>query len=597
MDTSILTPDELFNKTIRYAIPTFQRPYVWGQDEQWEPLWEDVQNTAETYLEELDRSGNDDVKALSNTNRHFLGAVVIQQVPTASRQIDRREVIDGQQRMTTLQLLIDATQYVCEELGLKYEAELLSGLVKNTGPLVRSEDDELKLWPTRGDREAFRHAMHNGLAINNFENSRIVQAHEYFQLQVREWLNLVPDDDSVQRRAEALQITIADMLQMVVIDLYDEDDPYVIFETMNARGTPLLQSDLIKNYVLSRTQSDDNSIWGNLDSGWWRTEVGRGRNRRPRIDMLLNYWLSMKIHNEVSAGRVFNAFTSFADEVPIESVMADVTRDLDNYRNFETETQARDEDMFRYRANVMQTATMTPALLLFLSASPEIRLKSLKALESFLIRRMVCRASTRGYGNLALELAIEIQDKGLENADKTVVEFLRRESADYRVWPDDAALEHALVNFPLYRMLTRGRLRLVLEGVEEAIRKSSMSEQTSVPRNLTIEHVMPRSWAANWPLPPCVDAEYAASNRNRMIHTIGNLTLINGRLNASLSNAAWESKRKTLARHSTLLLNHRLLEESEGTDWDEDFIQARSRRMAKLVAEVWPGPDSPVWDS
>ena len=596
MDTSILTPDELFNKTIRYTIPTFQRPYVWGQEEQWEPLWEDVQNTAESYLEELDRSGNDSVKALSNTSHHFMGAVVIQQVPTASRQIDRREVIDGQQRITTLQLLIDATQYVCEELGLEYEAELLSGLVKNIGPLVRSEDDELKLWPTRGDREAFRHAMHNGLAIDSFENSRIVQAHEYFQLQVREWLNVEPDEDSIQRRAEALQITLADMLQMVVIDLYDEDDPHVIFETMNARGTPLLQSDLIKNYVLSRTQSDDNNIWGKLDDRWWRAEVGRGRNRRPRIDLLLNYWLSMKTHGEVPAGRVFNAFTSFAEDLQINPVMDDVRRDLDNYHDFETGIRIRDEDMFRYRSNVMQMATMTPALLLLLSASPEIRLKALKALESFLIRRMVCRASTRGYGNLAIDLAVEIQEKGLENADRTVVAFLRRESADYRVWPDDTALENALVNLPLYRMLTRGRLRLVLEGIEEALRKSSMSEQTSVPENLTIEHVMPRSWAANWPLPPSVDAEYAASNRNRMIHTIGNLTLTDGRLNSALSNAPWEQKRQTLAKHSILRLNHRLLAESKDKDWDEDFIQARSRRMAKLVAKVWPGPDSPVWD-
>ena len=315
--------------------------------------------------------------------------------------------------------------------------------------------------------------------------------------------------------------------------------------------------------------------------------------------MLLNYWLSMKTHSEVSAGRVFNVFTSFAEDLQIDSVMDDVRRDLDNYHDFETEPRIRDEDMFRYRSNIMQMATTTPALLLLLSASSEIRLKALKALESFLIRRMVCRASTRGYGNLAIDLAVEIQENGLENADKTVVEFLRRESADYRVWPDDTTLENALVNLPLYRMLTRGRLRLVLEGVEEALRKSSMSEQTSVPQNLTIEHVMPRSWGANWPLPEGLtddERELRRSTRNRMIHTIGNLTLTDGRLNSALSNAPWESKREALAKHSVLLLNNRLLTESEGKDWDEDFIQARSRRMAKLVTEVWPGPDSPVWD-
>ena len=117
METSILNPEALFQKPIRYIVPTFQRPYVWTQDDQWEPLWDDVRNTAENYLEELDRFENDSVKALQSTRPHFLGAVVIQQVNTASREIDRREIIDGQQRMTTLQLLLDATQYVCEELG------------------------------------------------------------------------------------------------------------------------------------------------------------------------------------------------------------------------------------------------------------------------------------------------------------------------------------------------------------------------------------------------------------------------------------------------------------------------------------------------
>ena len=87
-----------------------------------------------------------------------------------------------------------------------------------------------------------------------------------------------------------------------------------------------------------------------------------------------------------------------------------------------------------------------------------------------------------------------------------------------------------------------------------------------------------------------------ANNRNRLIHTIGNLTLISGGLNSTLSNAPWQDKRETLGKHSVLHLNKDLLEESYDKDWDEDFIQARSKRMAKLVAEVWPGPDSPVWD-
>ena len=106
MHTDILTPKDLFQKAVRYTIPPFQRPYVWSQDRQWEPLWEDVRNVAENYLEELERSGNNGVEAEQKTSPHFLGALVLKQVPTAAKEIDQREVIDGQQRVTTLQLLL-----------------------------------------------------------------------------------------------------------------------------------------------------------------------------------------------------------------------------------------------------------------------------------------------------------------------------------------------------------------------------------------------------------------------------------------------------------------------------------------------------------
>lgn len=102
METAILTPNNLFQKDIRYTIPAFQRRYVWSLEDQWEPLWEDVRNAAEDYLEKLESNDGNSVKAERDTRRHFLGAVVIQQVSTATKDIERREVIDGQQRLTTL---------------------------------------------------------------------------------------------------------------------------------------------------------------------------------------------------------------------------------------------------------------------------------------------------------------------------------------------------------------------------------------------------------------------------------------------------------------------------------------------------------------
>lgn len=179
MKTDILTPKDLFQKEVRYTIPTFQRPYVWSQGGQWEPLWEDVRNVAENYLEELERSNNA-VEAEERTKTHFLGAVVLQQIRTATKDIEQREVIDGQQRVTTLQLLLDAIQGVCEEKKLKGNAKRLSRLVTNDKESIGDDSHHIfKLWPTKSDREAFRHAMDNGLAVKGFEESLIVKAREY----------------------------------------------------------------------------------------------------------------------------------------------------------------------------------------------------------------------------------------------------------------------------------------------------------------------------------------------------------------------------------------------------------------------------------
>ena len=591
MDTGILSPKALFQKDIRYTVPAFQRRYVWTLDDQWEPLWEDVRNTAEDYLEKLDHSNGDGIKAEQETVRHFLGAVVVQQVNTATRDVERREVIDGQQRLTTLQLLLDAIQYVCEEHKTRGVATRLSKLVTNDESLVGDGDDIFKLWPTTHDREAFRHAMHNGLATDDYEQSLIVQAHEYFQLQARHWIG--GNTEAFQVRAEALETAVTGMLQMVVIDLGPEDDPHVICETLNARGTPLLESDLIKNYVSSKSGQDN--IWGNLDHNWWRQDFRQGRLLRPRIDALLDYWLEARTLDDVSAGKVFNVFRKVSADRPIEDVVSEVNNDLSNYRCYEEGPRGHVENVFHYRASVMQMGAFTPALLTILSKPDATRCGALRVLESFLIRRMVCRSTTKDYNRLALDLIREFNRCGPEDADRIMVRFLSDQTADSRMWPTNNDLENALCTLPLYRLLTKGRLRLILEGVEEQYRKTSLAEETEVPKNLTIEHVLPQSWEAHWPLPTKLDEEEARQERNRLLHTIGNLTLVTGRLNSRASNAPWERKRETLEEHSVLFLNHSLLAESKGVAWDEQMILARSKRMADLVCKVWPGPDSPAW--
>ena len=611
MKTDILTPKELFTKDVRYLIPTFQRPYIWNQEEQWEPLWDDIRNTAEFYLEELEKLGDDPTAAVRAENAitpHFLGAVVLQQQPTATSAIEERYVIDGQQRLTTLQLVLDAAQEVLEELPLPRQSRLLARLVLNDEDLTGADSDlRLKVWPTVIDREAFRHAMDNGLPVDEYTESSIVQGHEFFQLQVSQWLEHGPEEITV--RADALVTTLMGLIQIVVIDLAYEDDANVIFETLNARGTPLIASDLIKNFVLHQARLDgvdpDNiyeKYLKSFDEDWWREETQQGRIIRPRVDLFLNYWLIMRTVDEVSAGRVFPAFREYVDGTAddIESVAEEMFSFGEAYRSLDKQDPTSVEGTFIYRWKVMGAGVVTPLLLWLFSVSPdqlpiEKLQRSLRTIESFLVRRMVCRMTTKDYNKLLLDLLEELHSSNdPSSADEVIVRFFGDQTAESRLWPDDRRLAEAFRTLPLYRLLTRGRLRIVLEGIEEALR-TPLAETEHVQRGkLTIEHILPQSWHEHWPLAEGLseaEAENASAERDSRLHSIGNLTLVNNKLNPTLSNGPWNKKQAGLQEHSVLFLNKTLLDDPPDV-WDEAQIEHRSKELADLTATVWPDASS-----
>ena len=581
---------KLFGAHVRYEIPDFQRRYVWKQEEQWEPLWDDVEQLAQAIVD-----GDREV--------HFIGAIVLQGLPSRTTAINRTIVVDGQQRLVTLQLLIDAIQKVLEDRKHAGPAGILASLLAN--PEDRTDgmpDRAFKVWPTAVDREAFRHAMNKGLSATDYRESRVVQAHDYFKRKASGWLDSFQTSQRRDEAASALASALDTGLEIVTIELRQSDDPHIIFETLNARGTPLLQSDMVKNKVLHDAKiplSDDDReasqaekhMWPFADD-WWAKEVGTGLQRRPRIDVYLNHWLTLRKRMEVKPYDEFRAFAEYAGERTgkgntIQNVAEDMVELGSTYREVE---QLRREDIRRFieRRNSMGVGVITPLLLWLLDANlpPDKLAICLKALESFLVRRVVCRLSARSYGSLFVALIAKLAKDRPQNADRIIVSHLDEQTAQAALWPRDHEFRESFLNAPLYQYLTRGRLRLVLEGIEENVR-TNKAESGEVPRKLQIEHVMPQAWPDNWPLGDVDDYEEARANRERAIHTIGNLTLVNRRLNPALSNAPWDQKRKDLAEHSVLFLNKWLV--NDGPDvWDESGIEKRGQLLYESAVKIWP---------
>ena len=595
MQTNVHTPQDMFFSPIRYEIPPFQRPYIWTQEQQWEPLWEDLTDLAET------------LAAMGRAEPHFLGAIVLQQRQTPIGQIPTREVVDGQQRLTTIQLLLDAIQEFCMEAGFDGPAARLNGLVLNPEAFIGSDlNHAFKLWPTTHDQDAFRHAMDNDLNSADFGSNRIVMAHNFFKAQMRGWLEQKPQVDNPEAAVTALEQAVSHCLQVAVIDLDQDDNPHDIFETLNARGTPLLPSDMVKNQILyeagrgtnydyEQSTQDVADLWS-FGEDYWRQEVGRGYQRRPRVDLYLNNWLAMRNGRQVRSQDEFRAFNRYVrrleGKLTIQQIASDMNVTGALYRRI-VECQIPKFDAFLKRRDVMSLGTVVPALLWLLSSKvPEEQLhKGIVALDSYMVRRMAVGLSTRGYGELFVRMTAELEQNGPQTAGDKVVSYLAGQSAMATKWPDDSELLDAFVRNPIRQWLTAGRTRLLLEGIEIGLR-SPLMEPLGVPGNLQIEHIMPVAWTENWLLQS--DDEFyeeARARRNRIIHIIGNLTLLTGPLNLKLSNGPWECKRAALDEYSKLDLTKDLLTHAQ-EQWDEAAIEARSRRLNEVAVRVWPSAEA-----
>jgi GNAT superfamily N-acetyltransferase len=607
METQVRTPQLIFMQPQRLTVPLFQRPYVWNEENQWEPLWNDIARMTERLL----------AAPFAKRHPHFLGAVVLQQVQNPSGSMQERTIIDGQQRLTTLQLMFDSLHAELVAVGATAPSMRLETLIVNAAPFCSQPEDRFKVWPTNRDRPAFNAVMSASEPVDydavGYTEERMVQAHRYFSERAREWLNSEGADKALSR-ANAIETVVRELLQVVVIDLGADENAQEIFETLNARGAQLTAADLIKNFIFQRlletgadVEAAYEKYWKEFESAFWETEISVGRMRYPRSSIFLNHWLVAQTGEEVVAREVFTRFKRFAMDagLPMETLLKQLNRSSKVYRDFVLSGVAQGSTidrlgLFSYRTGVLESEVVKPLLVNLLDPElPSIPKdqfeKALCVIESWMVRRMLVRATTKSYNQIFAELVRFLRGKDRSEVGKLIEEFFANQSTGSRYWPDDNEIREELRVLPAYRRLGRGRLRMVIEAIEDHLRgwiggQASLSNERVMRGKFAIEHVMPRKWQTHWALP---EGSRAEGEREALLHTLGNLTLLTSRLNSKVSNGPWKGdagKKQALEDHCVLLLN-RKLKELAVDDWTEAKIRARTDSLGKLIIDIWPVPE------
>lgn len=619
MDAKTYPLQEILKPERRYIIPTFQRDYEWTRDGQWQLLWEDLEATADRLLV-VRESEPANSMALKNQEKavapHFLGAVVCGSLPFGTGGVALRSVIDGQQRLTTVQLLVRGLLDILQETGSD-RSKSIRRMLFNPDDVVEEPDEVFKLWPRRRDRELWPIAMNDEVpAYNENKDHLYLQARRFFSESART-ASLNEEGQADPQRLVALADAVSSLFKLVVIDLDDNDDAQVIFEVLNGRQTPLAAIDLVKNLLFLRAEMTNDDVetlydqyWAGFDDDWWKAQVGTGHAQRGRRDVLLSTWLTATTGDEANVSHLYQNARTYLhrDDAPdTESVLKELSQYATAYRYIYEALPESDERLRAsyQRLNALNITTAVP-LLAWLRVLPsttlphEDHVRAVRAIESWSLRRAWVGWQTRGYNNHFVRVLRDARAAATagDNVASAIITSLLSALLS---WPTNEDLREAFVTRRFYGPVNQGRIRLMLSAIDAKLRSENPHEPSIIVEvdPLQVEHVLPQKWKDHWPVlddqgqpvnPTLPDHEVVerVQARTRAVDRIGNLTLVTGAFNRDVSNLAWSVKKPEFEKQTALIINKQV---AASEAWDEAAIEERAVTLAEVAARVWPEPN------
>jgi uncharacterized protein with ParB-like and HNH nuclease domain len=606
----------VFADSRRLIVPIYQRTYEWTPERQIETLMDYIEAKAEGRL------ANESARFL-----HYMGALLL--IPRSGFVFGRIpvfDIVDGQQRITTFQLALAALRDLATERGEQAIADQIRPLLFNldVSSMEDKKTEQFKLEPTRLDRQIFRDLTTKSLAqLQESHGENFTQAGKlrktgasrpkplvawwYIRQRAAEFIDEAGEQPSLRLRA-LLQAMLQDM-HLIVITLAEPDDAQVIFETLNFGGQPLAAMDLVRNDVFHRAAKNNEDVEDLMDTGWamfetpfWKEQGTQGRITKPRMDFFLAHTLAAETGKETLLNELYAAYKRYTTECKYPTVDAELQTLRKHAPTYQALVLSEAGPMARLASvlDVFDMSTAYPLVLALNAATSDdlVRDAVYRLIESYVVRRAICRLTPKKYNTIFLGLAT------IARESKGSIDAIRATFAGYsgssNVFPSDQELREAFLSQAAYENIPRHRLWYIFRELEFASR-DEYNEVEGLKPDLEIEHILPQTWCEHWPLPDGSHAPqdliYGLSDEQRaivqrrqsLIHTMGNLTLLTKPANLEVYNYAFDPEKKARLRASLLRINQDVAAE---TKWDEDAIGRRAQRLAEVAIKIWPGPNA-----
>lgn len=619
MEARVLSLDDVLRERQRWCVPVYQRHYAWdiGDDGQLTRLWEDIQEKADALL-----GGSIDYP-------HYIGAIIVAEPPNQPfGTVRQRLLVDGQQRITTFQLVLAALRETAREQNIDKLIPVIDAYLFNevSGGMTQPKVERYKLWPSSFDRKLYqdiadihRIAMPPLYPQSFYKNGnlktgsapRLLSAYWYLADKIREFMSDDGREADPSKRLSAILGGFLTGFRVVVIQLDDKDDAQEIFASLNGLGKPLTAIDLIRNDVFYRARragEDDEAIfeeyWKTLEDPFWEVITRQGRFNKARIDFFLGHLLVAETGKEVNLGKLAAEYQNYARKREFLSVAAEIghiLRYVPTYRALIQSGQPHLADDIAGFLKIWDLTTFYP-LVFYVAVqniSDDEKTRIFALVKAYVVRRDLCGLTSKNYNNVVLRCLQRLRQKGPSGAN--LLDLFNEMEGDATRFPADAEVLQRFSQRKVYNDLPTPRLRYILEAIEHR-KRTAFDESIMATVTPTIEHVMPQHWAEKWPLPDGrsaptesalsaltvykVDAtmQDQISTREQLVDSIGNLTLVTSALNPSLGNESFEDKKVQLSA-SLLVLNREI---GAHELWNEDEIRKRGIALAELTTQIWP---------